>query len=331
MAPLGNRSPEMPPYRPPSEAGSLLIRVTRGCAWNRCAFCGMYKETRFSIRTRAEIREDLAHWRADPATAEPDSLFLGDSDCLVHPELPAIVADIQAAFPRARRMTAYTRLHTLWRRPAGFLRAVREAGLNRVHAGLESGDPEVLARTHKGVDPERAIDGARNALAAGFELSLYVLSGLGGQERWEAHARESARVLAAALPHFLRLRSLVVLSGTPLAVESEAGAFTPVSPLTRLHETRLLIAELASAMERNAAALAHPELEIFSDHFSNYLWGDGDLIYGGVNGYLPGDRDLLLGELDEVIALAAGKKRLVDPASLAASGRAPGMYGGPAL
>ena len=41
--------PEQPPYRPPSEAGSVLVRVTRGCPWNRCTFCGMYKQLRFEI------------------------------------------------------------------------------------------------------------------------------------------------------------------------------------------------------------------------------------------------------------------------------------------
>ena len=36
---------EIGPIRPPSEAQSLLIRVTRGCHWNKCKFCGLYKNT----------------------------------------------------------------------------------------------------------------------------------------------------------------------------------------------------------------------------------------------------------------------------------------------
>ncbi|MFH1144208.1 MAG: radical SAM protein [Candidatus Eisenbacteria bacterium] len=343
---MATHAPELPPYRPPSEAGSILIRVTRGCAWNRCTFCGMYKSERFSIRSLAEVEEDLeALKRALPGdipstpgpagargrrrTPSGSSVFLGDSDCLVHPELLAIVSAVRRTFPDAARITAYTRLHTLWRRAPAYLRALREAGLSRVHAGLESGASEVLARTCKGIDPARAIEGAQQARAAGFELSLYVLSGLGGEEGWEAHARESARVVAAAPPRFLRLRSLVVLPGTPLEELRHAQGFTPVSPLARLRETRLLVAELASRMSAQAAPAS--EIELCSDHFSNYIWGDGELIYGGVNGYLPSDRDLLLAMLDETLATATAKRKLVDPGSFAARGRAPGLYGVAAL
>ncbi|MBP6875961.1 MAG: radical SAM protein [Candidatus Eisenbacteria bacterium] len=310
--------PELPPYRPPSEAQSILIRVTRGCAWNRCAFCAMYKGERFSLRTVEEIENDLmimAKWDGFQTPGRP--IFLADSDTLVHPRLPDVVRAVRAHFPAAGRMTTYCRLHTLWRRTPQFLRELRDAGLDRLHAGMESGSAEILERMRKGIDPERAVKGARHALDAGFELSLYYLSAMGGEEHWEAHARESARVITAAPPHFLRVRSLVVLPGTPLHEERAAMEFTPASPLTRLREMRLLVQELCEGLrERGNEA----ELEICSDHFSNYIWADGEMIFGGVNGYLPADQDLLLGMLDECIA-AAASRRLVDPASLAAGGR----------
>ena len=46
-------------YRPPSEARSLIIQVTIGCAHNTCGFCNMYKEKKFRIRSLAEILADL--------------------------------------------------------------------------------------------------------------------------------------------------------------------------------------------------------------------------------------------------------------------------------
>ncbi|MCG6910542.1 MAG: radical SAM protein [Deltaproteobacteria bacterium] len=50
-------------YRPPSEGGShsLLVRVTRNCPWNRCEFCAMYKSEKFSLRTPAEVKQDIDH------------------------------------------------------------------------------------------------------------------------------------------------------------------------------------------------------------------------------------------------------------------------------
>ena len=50
---------EQGPIRPPSEARSLLIRLTRNCPWNKCLFCGVYKGTQFSRRSVKEIKEDI--------------------------------------------------------------------------------------------------------------------------------------------------------------------------------------------------------------------------------------------------------------------------------
>ena len=50
---------ELGPIRPPSEAYSLLIRVTRNCSWNRCRFCTTYKGEKFQLRPVAEIKQDI--------------------------------------------------------------------------------------------------------------------------------------------------------------------------------------------------------------------------------------------------------------------------------
>ncbi len=50
---------EQGPIRPPSEAQSLLVRVTRNCPWNRCTFCPVYKSTRFSIRPVEYVEKDI--------------------------------------------------------------------------------------------------------------------------------------------------------------------------------------------------------------------------------------------------------------------------------
>lgn len=50
---------EQGPIRPPSEAYSLLLRVTRNCPWNRCEFCHTYKGEKFSLRTMEEVKNDI--------------------------------------------------------------------------------------------------------------------------------------------------------------------------------------------------------------------------------------------------------------------------------
>ena len=71
---------DLPPYRPPSEAQSVLVRITRGCTWNRCAFCGMYKDLRFELRSAlsarslAPIHPALKAWMAaNPQAANPQN------------------------------------------------------------------------------------------------------------------------------------------------------------------------------------------------------------------------------------------------------------------
>lgn len=298
----------------------MLVRVTRGCAWNRCTFCGMYRQLKLELRTPEEIEKDLASLRQIYPRA--DSVFLADSDSLIHPKLPEIVRLVTRAFPEAARITSYVRLNTLRKKKAPWLAELREAGLSRLHAGLESGSARILERTRKGIDPEKAISGSRAAIEAGFELSLYVLCGLGGEDDWEEHADGTAEVVRAVWPHFVRLRTLILLPESDLATEHRRGRFEPASALTRLREVRLFLQGLKGKTR---------PLHIASDHFSNLVWADKRRIYDGIEGVLPGDGPAMLAELDLAIELGRAAKEVVDPGALARSGRAFGLYSPQAL
>ena len=50
---------ELGPIRPPSEAYSLLLRINRGCGWNKCRFCGFYRDVPFSIRRAEDVKKDI--------------------------------------------------------------------------------------------------------------------------------------------------------------------------------------------------------------------------------------------------------------------------------
>ena len=280
---------DAPPFRPPNEAGSALIRVTRGCPWNRCTFCAMYKREKFAAKPLEEIEADVL--RAREMYGAAPTLFLGDSDNLAHKDLVEIVALIRGTFPEARRITTYARARTVVRRSPEFLRRVREAGLDRLHLGLESGDPVVLERLCKGAAPEDMIEAARKAKAAGFEVSFYVLCGAGGRDRWRAHAENSARVLNAAGPDFIRLRTLTVQAGTPLDREMQAGRFDLTPPLQRLEEVRIFVETLQVS-----------ECFLASDHLTNYLWEGADVIYRGIAGELPSEKERMLRVVDRAIA-----------------------------
>lgn len=272
---------DFPPFRPPNEARSALIRITRGCPWNRCAFCAMYKSLSFEQKTLEEIKEDVQ--KARLIYEKADTIFLGDSDNLVHKDLPEIVAFIRKTFPAAKRITSYARAKSILRNKTEDLIAMQEAGLSRLHIGLESGDPVVLENLCKGVTPAQMIKAGQKAKKAGFEVSLYVISGAGGKDRWESHAKESARILNRVHPDFIRLRTLTIQKGTPLDAKLTSGEFVLTPPLERLKEVELFI----KSLELENCCLA-------SDHLTNYLWAGPSIIYHGVSGRLPDDKPSML-------------------------------------
>ncbi|UCE41263.1 MAG: radical SAM protein [Candidatus Aminicenantes bacterium] len=280
---------DFPPFRPPNEAQSALIRITRGCPWNRCAFCAMYKHLTFERKPLEELKKDVL--LARKIYGNTGTIFLGDSDNLVHKDLPEIVAFIRKTFPEVKRITAYARAKTLLRNKMDFLVASRKAGLDRLHLGLESGDPVILERLCKGATPEQMIKGGQKAKKAGFEISFYLLSGAGGKDRWKEHAEASARVLNLARPDFVRLRTLTVQHGTPLDDKLQRGEFELTPPLERLKEVELFLENL--------------DLEncyLASDHLTNYLWAEQNIIYRGVAGSLPDDKPEMLEMVRQAIA-----------------------------
>jgi len=275
---------EQGPIRPPSEARSLLVRVNRNCPWNRCAFCPVYKGAPFSLRSADEVLADLDAMKLQLGDRYRTA-FLQDADPLsTKPaELVRILEGLRERFPSVERVTAYARSRSLARLLLEDLLALRAAGLDRVHVGLESGCDAVLALVSKGARREQQIRGCRKAVEAGFELSVYAMPGLGGAELSDAHADDTASAIVAISPHFVRLRTCVAIPGTPLHTLREEGRWTPVGELATLRELRRFLAGLQGV---------HTRLE--SDHVLNLLME--------LRGDLPRELPALLGVIDGFLA-----------------------------
>ncbi len=209
------------------------------------------------------------------------TVFLQDADALIEGRdfLVAVLRRLRELFPQVERVTAYSRSRTLARWSVEDLAAVREAGLDRVHVGLESGSDEVLSLVRKGCTSRHHVEGGRKALEAGLELSEYVMPGLGGRRLSRTHALETARVLTEIQPHFVRLRTLAVVPGTPLAQLVAEGRFEPMGDEEVVSELRLLLEHLKECHTR-----------LVSDHILN--------LFEELEGRLPEDLPRLLGLLE---------------------------------
>ncbi|MBW2171066.1 MAG: radical SAM protein [Deltaproteobacteria bacterium] len=286
---VGEESYDFPPFRPPSEANSLLLRVTRGCPWNRCAFCPMYKHVKFEKRPVQEVKQDIDTAR-DYTGGNVETVFIGDSDSLVikRDEMCEILSHLHSVFPSLTRVTSYARALTLKRKSLKSLEQIRLAGLTRLHIGLETGSPRLLARMKKGAGVETMVEGCLKAAQAGFEVSLYVLVGIGGESDWEEHALETANVLNRINPDFIRLRTLTPQPDTPVFEWWGEGSFKMPGPETILKEQRALIENLSVTSQ------------YLSDHVSNYA---------PIDGSLPGDKTKMLSQIDTAL------ERLADDAA----------------
>ncbi|MBW2015388.1 MAG: radical SAM protein [Deltaproteobacteria bacterium] len=308
---------EQGPIRPPNEARSLLIRVTRNCPWNQCLFCPVYKKKKFSLRSVQEIKEDIQaardiaddikalSWRlgssgrvdeevvsrifGDPNLGDhyrsiaawlyygTGSCFLQDADNLIMKtdDLVEVLVFLREKFPEITRVTTYSRSRTIHRKSLDELIRLREAGLDRVHVGMESGYDPVLKFVKKGVSADRHIDAGRKVMESGLELSEYVMPGLGGQDMWREHAVESARVLNQINPHFIRLRSLRVPERVPLFEKLKSGEFKMQTDDMLAEEIRVFIEHLDGITSM-----------VTSDHIMNLL--------EEVTGKLPQDKEKML-------------------------------------
>ena len=278
---MAEESYDFPPFRPPSEANSLLLRVTRGCPWNRCAFCPMYKHIKFEKRPVHAVKQDIDTARAYTG-GNIETVFIADSDSLIikTEEMCQIVGHLHSTFPSLARVTSYARALTLKRKPIENLRKIRSAGLTRLHIGLETGSAQLLERIKKGAGPETMIRGCSKAREAGFEVSLYVLLGIGGESSWQEHALETARVLNQINPDFIRVRTLTPQPGTPVFQWWSEGSFEMPSPETILKEQKALIEGLSVTSQ------------YLSDHVSNYA---------PINGNLPADKTGMLSQIDTAL------------------------------
>jgi histone acetyltransferase (RNA polymerase elongator complex component) len=323
---------EMGPIRPPSEAQSLLIRVTRNCPWNKCEFCHTYKEEQFSFRSVEEIKKDIDQVKAisdeirqlswgmglaggmsqsvlQALLGQPgghsqsvqsvaawlyfggSQVFLQDANSLIAKtaELVEVLKYLKEKFPSIQRITSYARARTLAKKSVEELKELRQAGLSRIHIGMETGYDPLLQYMKKGVTAKEQIQGGRNVVESGISLSEYIMPGLGGDRWWQEHAVESARVLNQINPDFIRLRTLYVRKDMPLFSRVEKGEFLRPSDDRIVSEIRLFIATLDGIRSR-----------VISDHILNLL--------EEVQGKLPEEKEKMIGVIDDYLTLPEEKR-----------------------
>jgi len=216
---------------------------------------------------------------------ESKSAFLQDSNTLIMrtPELTQVITFLRKTFPSLNRVTTYARSHTAARKSVEELRELKDAGLDRIHIGLETGYDPLLAYMEKGCTAKNHIEGGKKIKGAGISLCEYVMPGLGGKKMSQEHARETAMVLNEIDPDYIRLRSLHI---------------TPTMPLW----TRLQDGDFELQTEDEVAK----EIAVFIENLqvTSYLASDHTLnLFMEVEGKMPADKQKCLNIINKYLSL----------------------------
>lgn len=312
---------ELGPIRPPSEAYSLLLRINRGCGWNKCRFCGFYRDTPFSVRTAEDVKHDIdrvKYWldvfqgrvaqQGDPQTESEreacymayhwlqsgmQSVFFQDGNSILMPpdQMIEVLEYLRSTFPQIQRITSYARSDTINRLSLERLTRYRELGLNRFHIGLETGNDYILKLMHKGVDKATQIQAGKKAKAAGIEINEFYMPNMGGREYARESALDTADVMNQVDPDFIRIRSMALAPQLEMYADYESGLLTRPNDIETIQEIRLFIENLHGITS-----------VVDSDHILNILLE--------LRGKLPGDKDKLLATIDRFLDLPEDQQNI---------------------
>lgn len=272
---------DMPLFRPPSEAYSLILQVAVGCSHNACTFCGMYKMKKFRVKDWAEIESDIRE--ASQYSARVDKVFLADGNALAMDtgQMVRLLDKLYKTFPDLKRVSSYAGPRDLLKKSMDELKTISGSGLKLLYLGVESGSDDILKGVNKGVTAAEMTEAGLRAKEAGFELSVTVLTGLGGKSRSHQNAVETAALLSHIQPDYIGALTLTPTPNTILYNKIKEGEFLTLDPLENLQEIKWMLENLSLK-----------KCLFRCNHASNYL---------PLKGVLPDDKERLTSLLDDVV------------------------------
>ena len=270
-----------PLFRPPSEAYSLILQITLGCSWNKCAFCEMYTSKQFRLRKEEDIFKEIEE--LESFGADVRKIFLADGNAMVlsFSRMERILDKLNTSFPKLNRISAYALPSDLLSKTESELKTLVEKGLKLLYVGIESGDDELLGVINKNETFNSTSEALIKARNAGFKLSVMILNGLGGKQYSHQHAINSAKIINKIQPEYLSTLVLSFPFGAEHYKNKFNGEFIELKTIELIEEMGVFLKnlDLKNTIFR-------------SDHASNYLI---------LKGILNRDQDELLARIDYAI------------------------------
>lgn len=272
----------MPLYRPPSEAESLIIQVTLGCSHNKCTFCDMYKSKKFKIKSLEQIKFEIDSYRQNYSNV--NKIFLADGDALIikFETLKEILTYLGKKFPECKKITLYGSPSSINLKTLEELKELKNLKLYMVYMGIESGDDAVLVNIKKGNTSEEIKKAGIKIIQSGLKLSVTVIAGLGGKENTENHIINTAKIINNISPTYFSILSLLYNENTEIYEDILNKKFIPLNSMEILEEIKQIICSINT----------EKEVIFRANHASNYL------LLGGI---LPKDKKEIIKRINDFL------------------------------
>lgn len=265
-------------YRPPFEAGSLLLQVTQGCSHNLCSFCTMYRDVPFRIESLEQIEADLKEAAAYAPDCKRVFLENGDPFVLSAGRLIQIAELIHRYLPKTETIAMYASVKNIQGKTDEELKMLKSIGVNELNIGVESGLDDALRLMHKGYDAGQALHELNRLKSAGIDYGANIIFGAAGKGKWNENAKATAELLNETKPYLIFTGTVHADPGCPLYNDLENGHFVENTFEEYLEEEKLLI-----------SLLDLPGCLYFGLHPSNVV---------PMQGYLNRDKTKLLDEIE---------------------------------
>jgi len=273
-------------YYPLDEMTTMLIPVTSGCPYNRCAFCSMYQGVNYEVLPVREMERLLMV--GDPYT---EKVFLTGADPLDigFEGLKTRLTLIRRYFPYGVRVASYGSVRSLAGYTVEELSELHDNGLRLLYIGFETGSDPLLRLMGKGHTVEEAVAQGKKLNRARLIFHSIVMYGIAGQGKGTENALATAGMLNRFVTPRVITMNLTVFYGTRLSAMVEEGRFTPAGRREKLEEIRTLTENL------------NPETPMLFDttHPTNII---------RIRGTLPAERDRLIREISKQLTMNPRRK-----------------------
>jgi hypothetical protein len=271
------------PILPPDQYRALVLLATDGCAYNRCTFCGFYREVQYRRRTadhfRSHVQDVLAYH--GKALANRRGVFLGQANALTGPRtwredvLRATNEQLAGLGCESRRtrdkqgevaIASFVDAFTGRKMSADEFRKLRALNLRQLYLGIETGDRQLLEWLEKPATTSQMLDAVISAKSGDLNVGILLLVGVGGEKYFESHVRSTAELLRA-MPlgqgDYIYLSPITDAPHAEYANRCAAAGIEPLSPQRVAEQTAMLRDVYGAVPRRQRPYIAHYEVEQF--------------------------------------------------------------------